>query len=215
MFASEGITVNTILRIFVRDLKRIARNPAAIVIALGVCIIPSLYAWINILANWNPYENTGTVPVAVVIEDEGTTIPDMGFVNAGSMIREKLEENHQLGWEFAASEDEAISEVEAGHAYAAFVIPRDFSATLAGVLDGKTEPAHLAYYVNEKASPIAPKVTDTAANTVDRQVNATFVSTVSEVVAQAVNQAEAQASDSADAARAKGVGEGIVLKFVP
>lgn len=200
MLASEGTTVNTILRIFVRDLKRIARNPAAIVIALGVCIIPSLYAWINILANWNPYENTGTVPVAVVIEDEGTTIPDMGFVNAGSMIREKLEENHQLGWEFAASEDEAISEVEAGHAYAAFVIPRDFSATLAGVLDGKTEPAHLAYYVNEKANAIAPKVTDTGATTLETQIESEFLHVVGDTVAEKLKGSAASMANDADQA---------------
>lgn len=200
MLASEGTTVNTILRIFVRDLKRIARNPAAIVIALGVCIIPSLYAWINILANWNPYENTGTVPVAVVIEDEGTTIPDMGFVNAGSMIREKLEENHQLGWEFAASEDEAISEVEAGHAYAVFVIPRDFSATLAGVLDGKTEPAHLAYYVNEKANAIAPKVTDTGATTLETQIESEFLHVVGDTVAEKLKGSAASMANDADQA---------------
>lgn len=200
MLASEGITVNTVLRIFVRDLKRIVRNPAAIVIALGVCIIPSLYAWINILANWNPYENTGTVPVAVVIEDEGTTIPDMGFVNAGSMIREKLEENHQLGWEFAASEDEAVSEVEAGRAYAAFVIPRDFSATLAGVLDGKTEPAHLAYYVNEKANAIAPKVTDTGATTLETQIESEFLHVVGDTVADKLKGSAASMANDADQA---------------
>lgn len=200
MLASEGITVNTVLRIFVRDLKRIVRNPAAIVIALGVCIIPSLYAWINILANWNPYENTGTVPVAVVIEDEGTTIPDMGFVNAGSMIREKLEENHQLGWEFAASEDEAVSEVEAGRAYAAFVIPRDFSATLAGVLDGKTEPAHLAYYVNEKANAIAPKVTDTGATTLETQIESEFLHVVGDTVAEKLKGSAASMANDADQA---------------
>ncbi|MBM6778730.1 YhgE/Pip domain-containing protein [Collinsella tanakaei] len=192
--------MNTVLRIFVRDLKRIVRNPAAIVIALGVCIIPSLYAWINILANWNPYENTGTVPVAVVIEDEGTTIPDMGFVNAGSMIREKLEENHQLGWEFAASEDEAISEVEAGHAYAAFVIPRDFSATLAGVLDGKTEPTHLAYYVNEKANAIAPKVTDTGATTLETQIESEFLHVVGDTVADKLKGSAASMANDADQA---------------
>ena len=129
--------MRTVLCIFTRDLKRILHNPAAIVIALGVCIIPSLYAWINILANWNPYENTATVPVAVVINTRSSVIPDMGHVNAGEMIREKLEENHQLGWSFVGTEEEAKSAVEAGRAYAAFVIPRNFSVTLAGVLDGK------------------------------------------------------------------------------
>ena len=63
--APRGATMRTVLRIFTRDLKRILHNPAAIVIALGVCIIPSLYAWTNIIANDDPYRNTSTIPIAV------------------------------------------------------------------------------------------------------------------------------------------------------
>ena len=192
--------MRTVLRIFTRDLKRILHNPAAIVIALGVCIIPSLYAWINILANWNPYENTATVPVAVVIEDEGTTIPDMGHVNAGEMIHEKLEENHQLGWSFVGTEEEAKSAVEAGRAYAAFVIPRNFSVTLAGVLDGKTAPAHIAYYVNEKANAIAPKVTDTGATTLETQIQNEFVRVVGDTVADKLKGAATSTASKVDQA---------------
>ena len=59
--------MRTAFDIFKRDLKRILVNPVAIIVAVGVCIIPSLYAWFNILANWDPYENTSTVPIAVVI----------------------------------------------------------------------------------------------------------------------------------------------------
>ena len=47
-----------VFRIFWRDLKRILRNPVAVIVTLGVCVIPSLYAWFNILANWDPYEST-------------------------------------------------------------------------------------------------------------------------------------------------------------
>ena len=88
--------MGTVMRIFVRDLRRVLRNPAALLVAIGVCIIPSLYAWINIRANWNPYENTSTVPVAVVIEDTGADLPGMGHVNAGDMVRQRLEKNDQL-----------------------------------------------------------------------------------------------------------------------
>lgn len=190
--------MGTVLQIFIRDLKRIARNPAAIVIALGVCIIPSLYAWINILANWNPYENTGTVPVEVVIEDEGATVPGLGDINAGEMIRERLEENHQLDWIFSPNEDDAVSEVEAGRAYAAIVIPRDFSATLAGVVDGKPKTADIAYYVNEKTNAIAPKVTDTGATTLEAQIESEFMRVVGDTVAGKLKGAASSATASVD-----------------
>ena len=81
--------MQTVFRIFRRDLKRILTNPVAIIITLGVCIIPSLYAWTNILANWDPYENTATVPIAVVIMDEGADVPGMGEMNAGAMVRDR------------------------------------------------------------------------------------------------------------------------------
>jgi putative membrane protein len=40
-------------------------------LALGLAVLPSLYAWFNIYANWDPYGATGNMKVAVVISDEG------------------------------------------------------------------------------------------------------------------------------------------------
>ena len=153
-------------QIFSRDLMRLLRNPVAVAVTIGVAIIPSLYAWFNILANWDPYENTSTVPIAVTIEDKGADIKDLGYTNAGDMIRERLEENDQLGWTFVDDKNEAVEGVKAGKYYAAFVVPSDFTQDLADVLDGNTDKAHIAYYVNEKANAVAPKVTDTVTKTV-------------------------------------------------
>ena len=171
------------LRIFARDLRRLVTNPAALVIALGVCLLPSLYAWVNILANWDPYENTSGVPVTVTIEDAGADVPGMGRLNAGAMIREELEKNHQLDWTFV-DEADALDGVRSGRYYAAFVIPRDFTATLAGVLDGHPEQARIAYYVNEKANAVAPKVTDTGATTLEDQISSEFVSVAGTAVTE-------------------------------
>lgn len=184
--------MGTAARIFIRDLNRILHNPAAVIIMVGVCLIPSLYAWINILANWDPYANTAGVPVSVVIEDEGAEIPGMGEMNAGELVRERLEENHQLAWTFVDSKDAAREDVESGRSYAAFIIPRDFTATLAGVLDGKAEPAKIAYYVNEKANAIAPKVTDTGATELESQISEEFTRTVGEVATEKLSAAAAQ-----------------------
>ena len=149
--------MRTAIRIFIRDLRRLLASPAAIVIAVGVCVIPSVYAWLNILANWDPYENSGTVPVAVAELDRGADVPGMGFTDAGDMVRQRLEENDQLGWTFVDSEEDALEGVRSGRYFAAFVIPEDFTSTLAGVLDGRTEPARVGYYVNEKANAVAPR----------------------------------------------------------
>ena len=65
--------MHQVFAIFLRDVKRILKNPVALVVTLGVAIIPSLYAWCNILANWDPYANTGNIQVAVANEDKGTT----------------------------------------------------------------------------------------------------------------------------------------------
>ena len=81
--------MHTVFAIFLRDVKRILRNPVALVVTMGVAIIPSLYAWCNILANWDPYANTGNIQVAVANEDEGTsssrTVSSDGVSSANNM----------------------------------------------------------------------------------------------------------------------------------
>ena len=175
--------MKTAAKIFLRDLRRILRNPVAVVVTLGVCIIPSLYAWLNVLANWDPYNNTSTVPVAVVNEDAGAEAGSRGLVNAGDMVVERLRQDDRLGWSFT-DEGDAREGVGAGRYYAAIIIPPDFSSTLAGVLEGKTTKADIRYLVNEKENAIAPKVTDTGATTLEDQVGDEFVKVVGEVVTQ-------------------------------
>ena len=198
--------MKTALRIFVRDIRRIVINPVAVIIAFGVCLIPSLYAWINILANWDPYNNTSTVPVAVSINDTGSDIPGIGYTNAGDLIRDQLEENTQLGWTFV-DEDAAKQGVEAGTYYAAFVIPSDFTASLADVLHGDTDQAHIAYYVNEKVNAISPKVTDTGATTLEQQIAENFVKVVGSTVSEKLQAGVTEAVGKVDDANASVVGE--------
>lgn len=190
--------MKTVLRIFLRDLKRILRNPVALIVTLGVCIIPSLYAWFNILANWDPYENTSGIAIAVVNEDQGATAGTMGYINAGDMVVEKLQENTQLGWTFV-DEDDGLEGVKSGKYYATIVLPSDFTSSLADVLDGNTDKAHLEYYVNEKVNAVSPKVTDTGASTIENQINDTFAGTVSKVIAEKVATGAGDVLNEADA----------------
>ena len=177
------------LAIFKRDIKRLLCNPVALVITIGVCIIPSLYAWYNIVANWDPYGNTQNIKIAVANNDKGTTNDLVGELNAGDEVIDKLKDNDQLGWTIVDSEKEAKEGVEAGKYYAALVIPSDFSEGMLSMLSGDFHQPKLTYYVNEKKSAVAVKVTDTGANTVEEQVNETFVSTVSQTVVEIAQKA--------------------------
>lgn len=163
--------------IFKRDVLRLLHNPVAMVITVGVCIIPSLYAWYNIEANWDPYGSTEGVKIAVANEDAGVETELTGKLNAGEQTIDKLKENHDLGWVFTDAK-KAEEGVRRGDYYAAIVIPRDFSEKLTSMLTGDFEQPELTYYVNEKKNAIAPKVTDTGAETIETQLNETFVGTV-------------------------------------
>ncbi|OZG69486.1 YhgE/Pip domain-containing protein [Bifidobacterium eulemuris] len=191
--------MGNILAILKRDILRLLKVPTAWVIILGLSVLPSFYAWVNIIGFWDPYGNTASLQISVANNDQGSTTETLGEVDLGSQIVDQLKENHDIGWRFTNA-DQAMDDVRSGDSYAAIIIPEDFSERLASLFSGDGERPELEYYVNEKTSPIAPKVTDSAANTVDQQVNSAFVSTVSEVVTQALNDASDQASASADEA---------------
>lgn len=175
--------------IFKRDIKRLLVNPVALVVTLGVCVIPSLYAWYNIVANWDPYGNTQGIKIAIANNDRGTQNDLVGELNAGDQVVDQLKENDQLGWTFVDSAADAKEGVESGEYYAAIVIPKNFSDNLVSMLDGNYHQPKLTYYVNEKKSAIAPKVTDTGASTIEEQINSEFVSTVGETVASIAKDA--------------------------
>ena len=52
--------LGVIFAIFARDVKRVLRNPVALVIALGMIVMPSAYAWYVVVANWDPYRHVGS-----------------------------------------------------------------------------------------------------------------------------------------------------------
>ena len=158
--------MRTVFQILFRDLRRLLRNPVAMIIVVGVCVIPSLYAWYCIAANWDPYANTAGIRVAVSNNDRGVQSDIAGNLDAGGQVVEELRNTHDLTWEFV-SEDEAREGVESGTYYAAIVIPADFSEDLASVFTGDFEQPTIAYYVNEKKNAVAPKVTDTGAATIE------------------------------------------------
>jgi putative membrane protein len=165
-----------VFKIYLRDLKHIITIPAAFIIIGGLCLIPSLYAWVNIKACWNPYVNTGNIPVAVVNKDEGTSVNGK-FVNVGNEIVEELKKNHSIGWTFV--EDwQGNYQLNEGKFYALIEIPSDFSKDLSSLTTKDPQKPNIIYKANEKVNAIATKITDVAKDKLVEEVKANFVDTV-------------------------------------
>lgn len=173
--------MRNIWKIFARDVRQSTRNVIAIIVAVGLVIVPALYAWYNIAASWDPYGNTKSLKVAVANVDKGYKSDLMPItINVGETVTNALRANHALDWQFV-DQDKAIDGVHSGEYYAALVIPKSFSADMMTLFSDKVEHAKLEYYLNEKVNPIAPHITDQGASTVATTIDQTFVKTLGEV----------------------------------
>lgn len=183
--------MKNIFRVFANDWKRIGRNVVALVVVMGLSVLPSLYAWFNILSNWDPYgsDSTSNIKVAVAYDDTGIDISGMN-VNISTNIIEALKTNDTIGWVFTDTSEEAIEGVWAGDYYAALIMPEDFSRDMVSFLaDNMTHP-EIIYYTNQKKNAIAPKITDKAKTAVQQQVNATFISSLTEAIMKSADIAD-------------------------
>lgn len=168
-----------------RDIRNIMKNKAALIVIAAIAFLPSLYAWLNILASWDPYSNTKGVAVAIVSEDQGAEIEGTNF-NVGNEVIVSLTQNDDLGWQFVTKE-EAIKGVKHGDYYAAIIIPEDFSKNLGSVMTDDIKQPRLDYYINEKINAISPKVAGKGASAIVENIDATFVEEANKAVITVFN----------------------------
>ncbi|GAA3409073.1 YhgE/Pip domain-containing protein [Paenibacillus hodogayensis] len=175
-----------VFNIYAGDMARLGRNWAAAVIVLGLAVLPSLYAWFNIVASWDPYSQTGGLPVAVVNLDQGASFRGTSL-NLGNEIVESLRGNTNIGWTFT-DEEQAVRGVERGDYYACIIIPGQFSAQLGTILSDNPQKAELIYDVNEKINAVSPKITGKGASGIIEQVSRHFIETANGTIFRIFNE---------------------------
>lgn len=174
--------MKNILKIVKRDLKNIKMNVVAIVILLGLALLPSLYAWFNISSNWDPYASDATknLQVAVFSEDKGYSFGNIS-INMGDSIVDTLKTESTIGWTFEDSSRDAINGVYSGKYYAAVIIPEEFTEGVVGIVDGKLDGGKIQFYENEKKNAVATKITSKAQTALKNQINSEVFGTIAEI----------------------------------
>ncbi len=159
------------------DYAYVKYHDTGVVSEVAIALLPSLYAWLNIYSNWNPYGNTGGISIAVASLDRGYT--DNGeYVNKGRDVQEDLKTSTSINWVIVDTEQEAVDGVYAGDYYAAVVIDEDFSRKMYRMFTDWTGQPAITYYENAKKNAVATKITDTAVETLKRSISENYLEVV-------------------------------------
>ena len=184
-----------IAEIMKKNFKGAFSNPIVVIVLIGVIIIPSLYALLNIQACWDPYGNTGDVPFAIANLDDGASFNDKD-INVGKELVKDLKKNDKFKWTFV-SEDDLRKGVYNGTYYAGIVIPKNLSENIVSITGDNPQQAKLEYVVNMKTNPVATKLTDSGANAVYTSLNAKIVEIIDIAAYQKLGELQAGLAEGA------------------
>ena len=180
--------MKNIIEIFKNDIREIFRKTRTWIVIIGLILLPSMYAWPNILSAWDPYGHTNNIKVAVVTEDSGAEVSGQK-VNLGKNLVEGLKNNKNLDWQFVKNKQEAEDGVKIGDYYASIVIPENFSEDLTSVSRGFPKKATIEYTVNEKINAISPKITNSGASAIANNISKSFVEIANGVIFEKLHEA--------------------------
>ncbi|WP_282745806.1 YhgE/Pip domain-containing protein [Peptostreptococcus stomatis] len=163
--------------ILYKDCQEVLKNRLITIIVVALVIFPSLYAWFNIEAFWDPYGNTKNLSVAIVNQDKDYEFKNQKL-NFGNDIVKNLKENRSLDWNFVNSKT-AMEGLNTGRYYAILTIPKDFTKSLMSVTQVDVRKARIIYTTNEKTNAIAEKITDQGANKLQAKISNHLIQVIS------------------------------------
>ncbi|MFU0573484.1 YhgE/Pip family protein [Gardnerella greenwoodii] len=194
--------VNTIALAF-RELNNTMKGKARKLVIGTVALIPLLYGSLYLWAFTNPYKTLDTVPVAVVVEDNGAMINGK-MRNIGNEIKTRLK-NQKDGsegfqWNFVNSA-EANKGLKNGNYFMVATIPASFSKCIASAQYDTPTKAKLHVKYDQASNMLASQIGKTAFRTMRTEISEAIAQEYWEYMFAKVNSA----SDSLGAA-ANGAG---------
>ena len=168
--------MKTIFAVFKNDIRAIVKYFFVLVIVVAVGTMPSLYAWINIYANWDPYVNTGNLPVALASRDSGIDLKNGTHVNNAEEVIADVKDDENVAYTPLNDPEEAIEGVRSGRFYAAIVFEDGFTYDMhhfeEAIGDRK---AKITYYTNVKKNATAIKMTDAISDDLLADINSDYL----------------------------------------
>lgn len=151
-----------------------------IIVMFAIMLIPSIYTVLFLGSMWDPYGNTGNLPVAIVNQDEAVTYGG-SEVNIGKQLCDNLAVNDSLQFNFV-DEEVALRGLENGTYYMVMVIPEDFSYNSTTLTSDNPQKMEMTYYTNPGTNYIASKFGESAIKTIKESLNKQVINTYATTV---------------------------------
>lgn len=150
------------------EFENIAKHKILTATICAMMIIPFLYSVFFLKSVWDPYGNTGHLPVAVVNKDQSVRFQGKNFA-VGDQLVDKLKENEDLDWHFVSAKKARYG---LGHKkyYMVITIPENFSKNATTVLNKKPKKMELTYKTNDSLNYIGAVISKQGATKVDASV---------------------------------------------
>lgn len=159
------------------EFENIAKHKILTATICAMMIIPFLYSVFFLKSVWDPYGNTGHLPVAVVNKDQSVKFQSKNFA-VGDQLVDQLKENDDLDWHFVSAK-KAQYGLSHKKYYMVITIPENFSKNATTVLNKKPKKMELTYKTNDSLNYIGEVISKQGAT----QVNASVKESVSEAYA--------------------------------
>ncbi len=166
------------------ELKALIKSPKIWVTMIGVALIPALYNLSFLGSMWDPYGNVDNLPVAVVNQDESSTLNDQTLSIGDNMV-DSMSKNKDLDYHFVSAE-KAEEGLENGDYYMVITLPEDLSKKAASLLTDDPEKLTINYQTTAGRSFIASKMSESAMtklkDTVSENITETYTKAVFKIM---------------------------------
>lgn len=172
------------LLVIKKEFSNIFHSKSIMLLIVAIVLIPFVYSFCFLTSAWDPYGNTGKVPIAVVNHDKPTHLQGK-LVNVGAQTVAKLRKDNQLGWHIVSAQ-EAAKGLKDNKYYTVVTIPENFSKNAATVLNLHPKQMKLTYKTNGSLNYISEVMSQVGADKLNAQIRANvtnaFASTLFEQV---------------------------------
>lgn len=179
-----------------QEWKNILKNHWIQIVLVALILIPSIYTVVFLGSMWDPYGNSGDLPVAVVNKDKAVEYNDKKL-DVGDQLVSKLKDNDSLDFHFVNSK-EANKGLKDGDYYMVITIPSNFSKNATTLLDKNPKKMVLNYTTNPGTNYVASKMDDSAIAKIKAEVSASVTKTYAETIFSSIGTMSdgfAEASD--------------------
>jgi len=171
--------MKTIFDILKNDIRAIVKYILVLIVVIALGTMPSLYAWINIYGNWDPYVNTGNLPVALASRDSGIEQKDGTHINNAEEVIADVKDDEDIAYTPLDDPEEAIEGVRSGRFYAAIIFEDGFTYDMHHFEEAIGDrQARITYYTNVKKNAPAIKMTDAISENLLADINSEYLKTM-------------------------------------